>query len=246
MVSPKPDKPPPDWERIEADYVAGVLSLREIARAAGITDTAIRKHAKRCGWERNLEPQIQAKADALVRRQQVRTEVRSQAAISDRQIIEANAEYIARIRGEHRSDIKRLRDRVKLMMDELEDACEPDLWASIRALAAPPLIDATPEERAKQDQRTEALIDALNRATGFAGRLAGLKVLADTLKTLIGVEREALGLDDKSAGNHDSGRILSDVERAARLMSILDRAKRAKAEADARAVASAAIATAKG
>ena len=40
--------------------------------------------------------------------------------------------------------------------------------------------------------------------------------------------------------------VLSDVERAARLMSILDRAKRAKAEADARAVASAAIATAKG
>lgn len=246
MVSPKPDKPQPDWERIEADYVAGVLSLREIAGAHHITEGAIRKRAKRDGWERDIAGKIQARADALVRRDLVRSEVRANRVLVERELIEANAEYIARVRGEHRSDIKRLRDRVKLMMDELEDACEPDLWASIRALAAPPLIDATPEERAKQDQRTESLIDALNRATGFSGRLAGLRVLADTLKTLIGLEREALGMNDKSAGGGESGRILSDVERAARLMSILDRAKRAKAEADARAVASAAIATAKG
>lgn len=41
-----------DWEAIERDYRAGVLSLREIAIPNGITEGAIRKRAKRDGWER--------------------------------------------------------------------------------------------------------------------------------------------------------------------------------------------------
>jgi len=66
-------KAAPDWERIEADYRAGVLSIREIAAEQGITDTAIRKRAKRDEWVRDLAERIQAKADALVRTAEVRT-----------------------------------------------------------------------------------------------------------------------------------------------------------------------------
>lgn len=43
---------PIDWERIEGDYRAGILSLREIAEAGGCTEGAIRKRAKRDGWDR--------------------------------------------------------------------------------------------------------------------------------------------------------------------------------------------------
>ena len=43
-----------DWERIELDYRAGVKSLREIASEHGITEGAIRKRARRDGWERDL------------------------------------------------------------------------------------------------------------------------------------------------------------------------------------------------
>lgn len=53
-------KKTPDWERIEADYRAGVLSLREIAAANGITEGAIRKRAKRDGWTRDLGAKIRA------------------------------------------------------------------------------------------------------------------------------------------------------------------------------------------
>ena len=36
-----------NWEKIEADYRTGFLSLRDIAAPHGITETAIRKRAKK-------------------------------------------------------------------------------------------------------------------------------------------------------------------------------------------------------
>jgi hypothetical protein len=109
----------------------------------------------------------------------------------------------------------------------------PGWRAQIRALAAPPLIDPTLEQQRAQDARAEALIEALNRAAAFPTRVAGLRALSDSLRTLIALEREALGLDDKSAVDQGMGRTLSDTERAARIMSILDRARRARDAAGA-------------
>lgn len=47
---------PIDWDGIERDYRAGVMSIREIAKWHGLTDTAIRKKAKAEGWERRQQP----------------------------------------------------------------------------------------------------------------------------------------------------------------------------------------------
>lgn len=49
-----------DWERIELDFRAGVMSLREMANNNGITHGAINKRAKRDGWERDLKESIKA------------------------------------------------------------------------------------------------------------------------------------------------------------------------------------------
>ena len=114
------EKTAPDWERIEVDYRAGVLSLREIAAANGITHGAINKRAKRDGWCRDLKAKIQAKADELVSKQAVSTAVSTAKAVSERQIIEANAERIAQVRGEHRGDIQRVRTLALTLLGELE------------------------------------------------------------------------------------------------------------------------------
>ena len=46
------EKKPVDWAEIERDYRAGTMSIRELAAWYGISDTAIRKRAKRDGWAR--------------------------------------------------------------------------------------------------------------------------------------------------------------------------------------------------
>ena len=57
-----------DWVAIEADYRAGIKSVRAISAAHGITHRAIQKRAERAGWERDLAERIRAKAQAQVAR----------------------------------------------------------------------------------------------------------------------------------------------------------------------------------
>ncbi|ENZ1677258.1 hypothetical protein ACXD0S_003919, partial [Proteus mirabilis] len=92
----------PDWEAIESAYRAGVMSIREIASQYEITHQAISKRAKKEGWERDLKAKVKARAENLVAKREVASLVATEKAISERQLIEANAEVIANVRMEHR------------------------------------------------------------------------------------------------------------------------------------------------
>ena len=172
-------KPAPDWERIEADYRAGLLSLREIAAEYGITEGAIRKRAKRDGWERDLSAKIAAKAESLVRKEAVRSEVRSEPC--ERQIVDANAETQANIRISHRKDISRSRALVMKMFGELEQTTDnAELFAQVGEILA---------------QGDDARMgDLVKRIAGVPGRIDSVKKLNEALKTVIALEREAYGI----------------------------------------------------
>lgn len=173
-----------DWERIEADYRAGILSLREIAEAGGCTEGAIRKRAKRDGWERDLSAKIHAKADALVRKAEVRSAVRAADVAYERIVIEANAERIAQVRGEHRADIARLRALALRLLAECEaEAADPQVFADIGEIMRRP-----------EDNQQDRLNDAYMKAISLPQRIKGVKELAETLKVLVAMEREAYGI----------------------------------------------------
>lgn len=114
-----------DWERIEAQYSAGSMSLREIASEHQLTEGAIRKRAKRDAWTRDLSVKVRAKADALVRKDLVRTEVRKETA-SDTLTVEVEATVQARIRLSHRTDIQRGKRITNALMEELEGLTKPE------------------------------------------------------------------------------------------------------------------------
>lgn len=181
------EKAAPDWERIEVDYRAGVLSLREIASANGITHGAINKRAKRDGWCRDLAAKIKAKADELVSRQAVSKAVSTAKAVSERQIIEANAERIAQVRGEHRGDIQRVRSLALNLLGELEGQS-----ASLEDLATLGELMRNPDDDG-QDRRNDLYLKIISTPS----RIDSAKKVAETLKHAITMEREAYGLDDK-------------------------------------------------
>lgn len=66
-----------DWAAIEADYRAGIKSLRQMAVQQGLSEGAVRKRAKKEDWARDLGPRIKAKAQSMVRKEAVRSAVRS-------------------------------------------------------------------------------------------------------------------------------------------------------------------------
>jgi hypothetical protein len=175
-----------DWEAIEASYRAGLFSVREIAAHHNISHTAINKRAAKDGWERDLKAKIKAKADALVSKREVSTQVSTETAISERQLISANAEVIANIRMEHRGDIKRARKLTNMLLDELE--IQTSDLGDFEKLGE---LMRTPD-----DNGMDRMNDIYRKVIGMPNRVKSMKDLSDAIKTIIGLERQAYNIDD--------------------------------------------------
>jgi hypothetical protein len=180
----RPLKAAVDWEAIETLYRCGVLSIREIARTHGLSDGAVRKRSKRDGWDRDLTAKVNAKVRSELVRTEVRTEVRTQDAVSERTMVEAGAAQIIALVRDHRVQISRNRAMITMLMGQLEMAAEHrDLLEQI--------ID---EEEDGSTGASTKRREALFRAVALPAHAAVLKSLADTLKTVIGLEREAFNV----------------------------------------------------
>ncbi|PHM23715.1 hypothetical protein [Xenorhabdus ehlersii] len=176
----------PDWEAIESAYRAGLLSLREIASQHGISEGAIRKRAKRDDWSRDLAAKVKERTDDMVRKEEVRNQVRSQTTLSERVLIEASAEVITKVRMEHRGDIRRARDIANALFDELGAEC-----ADIDALRQLGQLMHEPDDNGR-----DRLNELYHAIISLPERVKSMKALSETLKNLIGLERQAYGLDE--------------------------------------------------
>ena len=187
MSEKKPVIAPADWARIEADYRAGIKTLRQMAAEHGITEGAIRKRAKKEDWERDLAAKVQAKAEAIVRREAVRSEVREKTRVPESEVIEANAEAVATVLLSERRDIQRGRKLVMSLLGELEQTTDnQELFEKLGALMFNP-------DKFGNDK----LNDTYHKVISLAGRIDGMKKLSDALKTLVALEREAFGLGEE-------------------------------------------------
>lgn len=178
----QPTKRVIDWEAIEREYRAGIRSLRDIADQFGVTEGAIRKRARRDGWERDLSGKIAAQAEALVRKDAVRESVRA----DERAIIESNAELQATAILSHRSDIRRNRDLLSRLLAELTaQTGDPAMFDRLGELLRDP--DANGMDK---------LNEIYKKSISLPARIKGMKDLVDTLRVLIALEREAFGIKD--------------------------------------------------
>lgn len=184
---------------MERDYRAGLKSLREIGLEHGVTHGAIRKRATRDGWDRDLSARIKAKAEALVSKAEVSRQVSTDTADTEKAIVEANATAIMRVRLTHRKDIARARDMTNRLLAELDTTtADPGLYAQIQGLVA------LTEGMSKKD--ADKLAGAVQKVLELPNRTYTMKMLADTMTKLIGLEREAYSLEsDKDPSGADDG-----------------------------------------
>lgn len=172
---------PVDWERIELDYRAGILSVREISEARGVSHTAINKKAKLIGWERDLKAKIKAKADALVSKAEVSKVVSKEKVETEKNTIDTYGQVIADVRLGQRNDINRARRLANKLLDELEGLTDNrELFAELGDLLRT-------EDSNGQDRRN----DLYQKIIDLPSRSKTMKEMSDTLKTLITLEREA-------------------------------------------------------
>ncbi|CAI0817945.1 Uncharacterised protein [Serratia entomophila] len=189
----------PDWEAIESAYRAGLMSLREIASQHNISEGAIRKRAKRDDWSRDLAAKVKERADDLVRKAEVRKQVRAENSFSERVLVEATAEVIATVRMEHRGDIRRAREITNSLFDELGAEC-----ADVESLRKLGEMMLDPDENGR-----DRLNEVYQSIISMPERVKSVKALSDALKNLIGLERQAYDIDGPEGDN--SVKKLSDL-----------------------------------
>ena len=175
-----------DWESVEREYRVGIRSLRDIGDEFGCTEGAIRKKAKLESWDRDLSARIAIKADALVRKQEVRNQVRIAVAATEKEQIQANATMLADAVLNQRKDVAKARGVVQKLLAELEIQIDGlDMFAKLGELLSAP---------------DESGIDKLNeiyrKVMSMPSRVDSARKLADSMRVLIELERKVLRIKD--------------------------------------------------
>jgi len=203
-VSPKTA---PDWERIEFDYRAGIMTLREIAEKHGLTHGAINKRAKRDGWARDLTAKIRAKAEALVSKATVSDEVSKSRADTEKATVDGNADAIATVVIRQRKDLTALSSEQAALLAEL-------VWQreNLPAIERATEILAAVEDGPNPDE----LRKAVQRAVGLGGRVNNLKALAEIASKLIPLERTVWKIDGQDGSESGFEKMLAEIHEAAK------------------------------
>ena len=184
-------RPKVDWESVGREYRIGGRSLRDIGAEFGCSEGAIRKKAKPEEWTRDLSAKINSRADELVRKSEVRKEVRTESAISEKEQIQASATMIADKVINQRADIQRARSIVQKLWDLVDtELNHPEAFAHIGDVLRSP-------DEFGQDK----LNDMYRAAIGLPQQVKNVKLLADALKVLIDLERRVLRIDEPGEGD---------------------------------------------
>lgn len=117
-----------DWERVERLYVAGQLTIRQIADECGVHTSSIVSKAKKEGWQRSLGEAIKARAKAKVAQIDVQGLVEQSARESAhksaqliQQAIEQASDVAAGVIVRHRADIRLQQERAQRLESLLDE-----------------------------------------------------------------------------------------------------------------------------
>lgn len=175
-----------DWESIEKDWRAGIKTKLQMSEEHAVSRAAIDKRFKKLGIERDLSEKIRQKAESLVTQAAVTQSVTQERLVTtEKEIVEANASMQANALLDHRKDIKRHRSLAISLLAEIEaQTVNPELFERLGEILESP-----------DDKGVDRLNELYRKVIATPSRIDSMKKLSDTLKTLIGLEREAMGLD---------------------------------------------------
>lgn len=197
-----------DWEAIEREYRAGLLSVRELGRRYTVSHQAINERAEREGWERDLTARVRQAVSARLAANPV-----AGSSTDEKATIEAAAVVGANVIRLHRHDVGRVRALAGKLMDRLEAALN-------NADAMEDLIAQEPDGLARLH---------LRRAVALPEHAKTLDKITTTLAKIIPLERQAYDLDDKPpdpAGAQDRHKLQTDAYTAV-LSLLADKARNA-------------------
>lgn len=198
-----------DYERIEPAWRAGIKSPAQLAAeytedtGVSVSHAAIIKHFKKLGVPRDLAAKVKAKADSMVMHAMVTGKVSVETTKADAQIINDSAGIVAAVRIAHRTDIGRSRRLANKLLDELEGLTDNrDLFEQLGEMLRN-------EDDKGQDKRNDLYMKVID----LPSRSKTMKELAETLKNLIALERQAYDVGAEKPGDDRSQLTEEELDR---------------------------------
>ncbi len=116
-----------DWERVERLYIAGQLTIRQIAAECGVNQSSITLKARTQGWQRNISEAIKERTKAKIAQidveeliEQSANESAQKSAQTLKKAIEEAANNAASVRLRQRSEVKLENERADYLQAILE------------------------------------------------------------------------------------------------------------------------------
>lgn len=211
-----------DFDLMEADWKAGVKPPRQMAKdyelltGDRISHQTIRNYFNSLGVARNLKEAIRDRVQSKLDASLVDNSLDPDAVPSSEEIVEAAAQRGTDTILTHQTEIVRYRQLAQRLIAEIEVTTDNrDLFESLGEML-----------RSENDKGVDKLNDTYHKVIALPGRVAAFKQLAEVLKILIGLERQAFGLADNANGDSDAppAEKMSDLEAARRIAFALTRA----------------------
>ena len=172
------------WLEIQALYIAGVETLKEIGQKYGVSAASIAQMANRKKWKRDAHGKAK-----LLAQEKINDELGKNTLTPS--IIEAIADKIVLIDEKHKIEIDRARNIAQSLLDELEAISGLEGDANLQELGEI-VLSGCPAR----------LKSAYNKMIGLNNKVGLIKTLTDTLKTLVQLEREVYNM-----GNNDGDKV---------------------------------------
>jgi hypothetical protein len=123
-----------DWDAMEPEYRAGVLSNMALADRYDCTESAVRDHAKKFGWTRNLADKVRESISENLLRGELRDAATPRN--KDDQVVHQAAAAGTQIVLRHRDSIARQQRIKERLEQELEKMTAPGEMKGLTPLAA--------------------------------------------------------------------------------------------------------------
>lgn len=177
-----------DWELVERDYRAGIKTLRQIAEEHGVSHVAIQKRAKKELWSRDLTQKVQQRANELVTKALVTSEVTKEQKASEVETVRAYGEIVANVDLSQREDVKLAMANARGMLLELVQLSKPEFAEVLQWMAL------------NFDESADNFKDKANEAYRYiislSGRVKMAKELAGVHGVYVPLQRKIYKLDD--------------------------------------------------
>jgi hypothetical protein len=190
-----------DWNRVERQFRAGLLSISEIARENGLPEANIRYHAKRLGWKRDLTDEMRSRTrtkmvENLAKVFDTGEAVDKLKQVQDEEIIEQASRTQVHVVREHQKTLGHGHGLTMRMLDELDATTtrRGELESMIKSDVAP--------------IRQRALMNAVS----LGARATIMRDLATAARLWVTLERQAFSIaDDRDKAADNSQRKIDEM-----------------------------------